>query len=535
MKKPKVVELNPEEMDSLKCRIQNNELTEMDRTLFLKLLEFCLWLQFQLQEAKLSIKRLCGLFGISSEKSNRLPQKEASKKEKPLLPEELEQEFKDLEKESNSLPKKKSKRLKESDYTGAENIHLPHDSLKAGDPCPTECGGRLYALKPGAVIRLTGHPIASAKRYIYERLRCALCGEVFKATPPGEKYDSKLKAVLSLCKYYMGLPFFRMERMQTLLGVPLPDATQWDLVEQVANCLYPIFIYLETLAAEGNIIQNDDTKVRILSLIQENKQEPERKRKGMQTTGILSHVQGRKIALFYSGRDHSGENMTDLLLLRPGEMGPPQQMCDALPANVPKETKTILCNCLAHARRKFFEIYSAYPEPCGKVIQWIAFVYRIDTLAKKKCLNPEERLKLHQKWSKPVMDSLKIWLDEQINDALVEPNSSLGKAIEYCRKRWTELTQFLRLPGALLDNNLQEQALKIPIRNRKNAMFYKTEHGALVGDILISIIYNCELSKENPIDYLVAIQENRKAVRQSPEDWLPWNYNQQLNPQECAA
>ena len=464
MKKPKVVELNPEEMDSLKRRIKNNQLTEKDLDLFLKILEFCLWLQFQLQEAKLSIKRLCGLFGIRSEKSNRLPKSKSPDTEEPLLPDELEQEFQDLEKTSRSLLKEKSRRLKESDYTGAENIHLPHETLKAGDPCPTDCGGRLYSLKPGIVIRLTGHPIASAKRYIYDRLRCALCGEVFNATPPGEKYDSKLKAVLALCKYYMGLPFLRIEKMQQLLGVPMPDSVQWDLVEQVANCVYPVFLYLETLAAQGKIIQNDDTKVRILSLIEENKREPDRKRKGMQTTGILSHVQGRKIALFYSSRRHSGENMKELLHKRPEDMAPPQQMCDGLPANKPKETETVLCCCLSHARRKFYEIYSAYPEKCGQVIKWIAVIYRIDTLAKKKSLNPEDRLKLHQRWSNPVVDSMKSWLDEQINEALVEPNSSLGQAIEYCRKRWIELTQFVRLPGALLDNNLQEQALKVPIK-----------------------------------------------------------------------
>ena len=104
----------------------------------------------------------------------------------------------------------------------------------------------------------------------------------------------------------------------------------------------------------------------------------------------------------------------------------------------------------------------------------------------------------------------------------------MGLAIKYLQRHWPELTQFLRVPGAPLDTNIVERALKIPILNRKNAMFYKTEHGALVGDIIMSVIYTCYLAGENPLDYLITLQQNRHEVFKEPLDWFPWNFREAL-------
>ena len=93
------------------------------------------------------------------------------------------------------------------------------------------------------------------------------------------------------------------------------------------------------------------------------------------------------------------------------------------------------------------------------------------------------------------------------------------------QKRWEALTLFLRVPGAPLDNNICERALKKAILHRKNALFYKTLNGARVGDIFMSLIHTAELNGANVFDYLVALQrhaEGRSAER--PEQWMPWNY-----------
>ena len=110
------------------------------------------------------------------------------------------------------------------------------------------------------------------------------------------------------------------------------------------------------------------------------------------------------------------------------------------------------------------------------------------------------------------MDELLTWMKAQVDEKKVEPNSGLGEAIAYMRKHWNELTQFLRVPGAPLDNNICERALKKVILHRKNALFYKTENGARVGDIYMSFIHTCELNRANPFDYITAVQENREEI-----------------------
>ena len=115
-------------------------------------------------------------------------------------------------------------------------------------------------------------------------------------------------------------------------------------------------------------------------------------------------------------------------------------------------------------------------------------------------------------------------MTQQIADKKIEPNSSLGGAISYMLSRWDKLTLFLRQPGAPLDNNICERALKKTILHRKNALFYKTENGAEVGDIFMSLIYTAELSGVNPFDYLTALLKHPEELRRKPEEWMPWTY-----------
>jgi hypothetical protein len=126
------------------------------------------------------------------------------------------------------------------------------------------------------------------------------------------------------------------------------------------------------------------------------------------------------------------------------------------------------------------------------------------------------------------MEEFRIWLARQLDDRLVEPNSALGAAISYLLKHWEKLTLFLRVAGAPLDNNVCERALKKAIRHRRNSLFYKTCHGAHVGDIFMSLIHTCELNGANPFDYLTELERHSGKVAANPQDWMPWNYRQTL-------
>ena len=421
-------------------------------------------------------------------------------------------------------------------YQGAQRVKVAHPTLRAGDACPA-CGeGTVYDKVPGVLVRITGQPPLAATVYQLQKLRCHLCGQVFTADAPAgagrEKYDATAGTMIGLLKYGSGLPFNRLEGLQGDLGVPLPASTQWDIVEAVAKRLAPAFDELIREAAQGEVVHNDDTTVKILEFMGERARQEALagagddadERRGLYTSGVVALRDGHRVALFFSGRRHAGENLAQVLKHRAEELPPPIQMCDALSRNLPGELQTILANCLAHARRRFVDVYDRFPEVCRHLLEALAVVYRNDALARERRLSPEERLRFHQEASGPTMQELRDWLERQLGEKRTEPNSALGGAIGYTLKHWEELTLFLRQAGAPLDNNVCERALKKAILHRKNALFYKTQNGARVGDLFMSLIYTCQLNQVNPFDYLTELQLHAEAVAACPERWLPWNY-----------
>ncbi len=203
-------------------------------------------------------------------------------------------------------------------------------------------------------------------------------------------------------------------------------------------------------------------------------------------------------------------------------------MCDALSRNLPGELQTMLAHCLAHARRQFVDVYDRFPEQCRHLLEALAAVYRNDALARERQLGPEARLRFHQRASQPTMEQLHDWLKQQLDEKLAEPNSALGSAIGYMLRHWDKLTLFLSQAGAPLDNNLCERALKKAILHRKNALFYKTQNGARVGDLFMSLIYTCQLNQANPFNYLTQLQRHADQVAANPQLWVPWKYRAAL-------
>jgi hypothetical protein len=259
-------------------------------------------------------------------------------------------------------------------------------------------------------------------------------------------------------------------------------------------------------------------------------------RTGIFTSGIVSITSdGHRIVLFFTGRQHAGENLRDVLLGRGAGLEPPIQMCDALSRNAPGELRTILGNCLAHGRRKFVEGAEYFPVECRHVLEALGQIYHHDAIAREEKMSPQARLEYHQTHSGPVMKTLHTWLKRQLDEHLVEANSGLGKAIKYLLKHWEKLTLFLRQAGAPLDNNICERALKYAILHRKNSLFYKTQNGADTGDLFMSLIYTCELNGENPLEYMTALQQHLSEMRSNPSAWMPWNYRQTLQGLSAAA
>ena len=428
-------------------------------------------------------------------------------------------------------------------YGGARQVAVPHPTLQAGGRCPECQKGKVYPQRePAFLVRVVGQAPLGATVYALERFRCNLCGEVFPAEPPAgvgpAKYDASAGSMVALLKYGSGVPFYRLAQLQGSLGIPVPAATQWEIVAEVAAALQPAYAELIRQAAQGEVLHNDDTRATILALARPpTAGEPSAEapaRTGTFTSGIVATRDGREIACFFTGRQHAGENLADVLRQRAAALGPPIQMCDALARNAPASFQVILANCLAHARRQFVEIAPAFPDECRIVLETLAQVYQHDATAKAQQLAPAARLAVHQERSGPLMAELERWLTAQVAERHVEPNSGLGKAIAYVRTHWEPLTRFLHVAGAPLDNNIAERALKKAILHRKAALFFQTERGAHVGDLFMSLIYTCQRTGADPFHYLTTLQTHAAALAATPADWLPWTYRDTLARSEAA-
>jgi transposase len=542
-KKPKIIKITPEQLLQLTEAIRASNLDPTIGEMLIDNISGNRWLVMALEKGQLNIKKLRALFNITTESfENRRKlmrgsgassdaQSNDTSNTSELNPEKSESGEHPV---SNELEPKKRKghgRLRADAYLGAEVIEVRHPDLKRGDPCPEEyCDGRLYELSdPGVMIQVTGAPVAKATHYQLQKLRCSVCEVIFTAPLPegveDVKYTIALIAMLMIHKYFMSVPLYRQETLQNYLGVPLPASTQWELMaaqEEVLEALYHAF---ERDAAQGKGISIDDTKARILEQIAKNKKAQKKADKtSCYTTGIVSAHEDHMSYIFITDNQTAGKSAAPFLRLRNPELPAPYVMCDALTANIPEEISSdlyILCYCLVHARRQFYELPDGYDDLADEVMRLIGRIY--DNESETKKMTAEERLAYHQQYSAPLMEELRTYL--LIQEQEFEPNGVAAKAIQYVLNRWTELTQFLRHAHVPLDNNLTERALKLIIQVRKTSMFYKTLKSAKIASYIQTALYSAAQNDVNPYEYMKIVLKNKQVVIKNPGQWLPWNYH----------
>jgi transposase len=544
MKEPELVTATQEELDEILQRARP-ALSDQQYRLLEGVLATFVYVMLKLQNAKTSIKRFQRmLFGHRTEHKRNVLER-AGAADDSQLPDGAESVPQMPATVPVPAPKPRPPghgRNGSQAYSGAPIVECVSPELESGDRCPECDKGKVYDSPPKSLVKVVGQAPLGATVYRVQRLRCRLCDAVFTAPLPAAvaslpKYDSSCASMIAVLRYGNGLPHFRLEGLQASLYVPLPDATQWDIVSKAVPGPRAAFQELIRQAAQAPLLHNDDTPMKVLSLMKERaKAEADGVKpvaKAINTSGIVAVLQDnaneqRKVVLFFTGHAHAGKNMELVLAHRAEGLAPAMQMCDALAANVAGEFNTILANCMAHGRRQVVDVAEHFPEAARHVLEALAEVYKNDAQCRRDELSAEQRLSFHQAHSQPVMEELERWMSEQFEQRLVEPNSGLGKALRYLLKHWQELTLFLRKAGAPLDNNLCEQILKRAILHRKGSMFYKTVKGAEVGDIYMSLIHTCRLCDVNPFEYLNALQHHAQDVISRAALWLPWNFREQL-------
>jgi transposase len=452
-------------------------------------------------------------------------------------------------------PERKPRKSKPKAPPPAERVvqqrcHHKLEGLEKGQVCPECERGRLYKYEPASFLRISGQTPLVCTRHLLERLRCNTCGAYFEATVPEEvrqdgsrdqQYGYSARALMAIQKYFTGSPFYRQQTLQQLLGQPVSASTVFDQCEALANAVDPVHRCLKRLAGSAVHYHLDDTTNRILT--ERSRIKPNRRtgkpteRTGVYTSGLIATLaDGRQVILYQTDIGHAGEWIDEILSGRPAQAPAPILMCDALSRNVPSVLDGyVLGLCNAHARREFVDLEAQFPDEIGWLLKQYAQIWVNEHHCQADHYDLERRLAYHREQSLPVMETLRDWMQGQLDTAAVEANSGLGKAMGYFLRHFEGLTAFCRVAGAQLDNNSMEQALKLIIRNRKNALFFKTQTGAAIADIIMSVLATCAQAQVNAFDYLVALQRHAQVVRERPEAWLPWNYQDQIDDLQKAA
>src|SRR5450759_2278212 len=387
---PERIEVSVEEICAIVERTQTGALSAQDHAKLKAAIDTLALVTAQLQTKDASIERLRHMiFGATTESSRNVLGEKRSEPPPAAATEEP------------AVPRPKPPghgRHAAAAYTGAEQVTVVHPDLHGGEACPGCTSGKLYPQsEPAKLVRITGMAPLSATVYACDRLRCNLCGEVYTAPAPegvgDEKYDATATSMVGLLKYGAGLPFNRIEKLQEGMQIPLPAATQWDLVQAAAKTLAPVHEQLLNQAAQAAVLYNDDTTMKVLQLTRAQRAaalacDVKEERTGIFTSGILATDAGLKIALFFTGVRHAGENLNAVLARRSADLPAPIQMCDGLLSrNIPSEFDTVLSQCITHARRKYVELTETFPEQVRFVLQTLREVYITDARARNEGLD----------------------------------------------------------------------------------------------------------------------------------------------------
>lgn len=526
-------DIDAEELDALILRVQeaiehNLALSVSDCQLLLNALKTLSALQERLSDNDITLHKLRKLVGMvrSSETMNSLLGQGKGKPNKTYG--QKRHQTKNNKPSAPVKPTQKQHKL---------------DDLSKGDLCPECQKGKLYKYEPATLLRITGQTPFVPEQHVMERLRCNACGQYFSAKlpdevlkdgEPGQKYGYSARSLMALHKFFAGAPYYRQESIQAMMGVKLTASTTFDQTELVANSLQPVYTLLKQNAANAMHYYLDDTGNRILKQApiekrQRNSDKP-RLRSGVYSSGVVATLNdGHRVVLYQTNIGHAGEFIDELLSQRSSHYPPPLLMSDALPSNHPSHPYEVHhCLCNSHGRRQFAEVLHQFPDEVEEILNWYGKIWKHEDEARAQGLDDEKRQAYHKTHSLPIMKQIDNWGQEQLDTGSVEENSGLGKAICYFNRHYEGLTAFCQIKGAQLDNNCAERALKLVARNRKNAMFHKTQAGASIADVVMSMIATSVEAGINVFEYFNTLQQFHQEVKATPEQFLPWNYQSNI-------
>jgi hypothetical protein len=385
-----------------------------------------------------------------------------------------------------------------------------------------------------------------ATRHVAERLQCNMCKVLFTATDQDLErdgidgrllYSYSAAAVVCIHKYFAGLPWFRQEFVQQALGDTVPDSSMAELSERVADALAPVARYLRKPASDALTFLGDDTGALILEVRAATRVQRSTgklvERTGCHVSCVIAITsEGHRIAIFRVGIQHTGELMDELLDGRDPQLPVPLFMGDCHACNTVTVCRVIYGGCNAHATRRFKALKTSYPEDAGYASQRYKEIFEHEAYCKRAGLDPQQRLAYHRQHSKPLFDAICEHGESLLENKKIEPNGDIAAAYTYVINNRVRLSAFLRHPGMPIDNNEPERILRVPVRLRDNAPFFRNGVGGAWAQTIWTVGETALLCGVNLLDYFQAVQRHQQDVKRNPHLWVPWAYRERLTALE---
>jgi transposase len=422
-------------------------------------------------------------------------------------------------------------------------VHHAHHLLHSGDACPECLRGRVYKYRPSSFTTISGRSPLVATRHTVDSLQCNLCKAVFKAPLPVELeadgvsgltlYTYSAVAIVGIYRFFSGQPMHRQESLQSVLGVPVPDASIWDMCERLAEAVRPIRDVLLARSADALVFFGDDTGATVLSerskVIKNRRTGEDVVRTGCHTTCVIAlTADDHAVTLFSTGIHHTGEVMDLVLAERAASSPAPVFMGDCIASNTVSVTPVLYAGCNAHAVRRFKALCERYPEQTAYALERYRKIYEAEAACVEGGKSAQERCDYHREHSRPLLREICEHGEDLFEQRLVGPNSDLGEAYTFVIDNERRLSAFARQPHAPLDNNRCERELRICVRLRESGRFFRNAIGAGVADAVLTNGGTAQAARVNLFDYFVAVQRHAADVREHPEEWVPWRYEARL-------
>lgn len=429
------------------------------------------------------------------------------------------------EKETITYERKKSQRGQRQFPENLPRYRIEYDLEEEQKICGCGCGVALKKIGEDILRQLDIIPV---QVYVVEHARfkytgCKVESSIITADMPRQPIDRSmagpgLLADTLVKKYDDHLPLYRQSEIWAREGIELSRSTLCDWHMQCAMLLKPIVAVMTKTLLKSPKIHTDDTIIPVLQVGQD------KAKKGRLWIYLGGGKNAPPCAVYdYTPTRHQIGPMDFLKGYQGYLQADAYTGYDVLYQDQHKDFDIIEVACMAHARRKFYDL-AKHAKKAGSAHQALGFIQQLYKIEKHvKDMNDQQRYEYRQEHSIPILDKFKKWLDHKIENIL--PKSPLGKAISYTLKNWEALKRYCDDGILAIDNNAAERLMRVVAIGRKNYLFAGNDQGAENAAIFYSLIETCKLNEINPYHYLRDILKRLPSQLNSKiDELLPWNW-----------